>query len=86
MAITTGKLTVTTSSQAVDTSSPNPYTLIIRNESSTTTVHIGNLTLTAANGLALEGKNTITLQMVAGDQLHAITASGSSDISWMKIS
>lgn len=86
MAITTGKLTVTTTAAAVDTSSPNPYTLIIRNESSTTTVHIGNSALTASNGLALEGKNTLTLAMVAGDQLHAVTSSGTSDISWMKIS
>lgn len=86
MAITTGQMTVTTTAAAVDTSSSNPYTLIIRNESSTTTVHIGNSTLTAANGLALEGKNTISLPMTAGDQLHAITSSGTSNISWMKIS
>jgi len=85
MSILTGQMTVTTTAAAVDTSSSNPYTLIIRNESSTTTVHIGNSTLTASNGLALEGKNTITLPMAAGDQLHAITSSGSSTISWMKI-
>lgn len=85
MAIVSGQMTVTTTVAAVDTSSPNPYTLIIRNESSTTTVHIGNSTLTSSNGLALEGKNTISLPMTAGDQLHAVTSSGSSNISWMKI-
>jgi hypothetical protein len=86
MAITTGKLTVTTTAQAVDTSSSNPFTMILRNESGATTVHVGNSTLTAANGLSLEGKTVITIPMVAGDQLHAITASGTCDISWMKIS
>jgi len=85
MAITTAKTTITTSAGAVGSSSPNPYVLIIRNEHATTSVHIGNSTVTAANGLELAGKSTIELNLAAADQVYAITASGTSDISWMKI-
>jgi hypothetical protein len=85
MAITTAKTTITTSAGAVGTSSPNPYILIIRNEHATTSIHIGNSTVTAANGLELAGKSTIELNLAASDQVYAITTSGTSDISWMKI-
>jgi hypothetical protein len=85
MATTTGKTTITTSAGAVGTSSPNPYILIIRNEHATTSIHIGNSTVTAANGLELAGKSTIELNLTASDQVYAITTSGTSDISWMKI-
>jgi hypothetical protein len=85
MAITSGVVTVSTTAIAIDTSSPNPFQLILHNESATNTITLGNSTLTANNGLGLHANETITLNLTAGDQLHAIASSGSHTVSWMKI-
>lgn len=86
MAIATGLMTVSTTAAAVDTSSANPYILILHNESGSNTINLGNSSVTAANGFSLHASSTLTLPMAAGDQLYAITSSGSHDLSWMKIS
>jgi len=86
MAITSGNVTVSTTAVAIDTSSPNPFQLVLHNESGTNTITLGNSAVTAGNGFGLHANTTITLNLAAGDQLYAIASSGSHDVSWMKIS
>ena len=85
MAIASGQTTISTTAVAVDTSSPNPYTLILHNESGTNTITLGNSAVTSANGFGLHANTTLSIPMAAGDQLYAIATSGSHDLSWIKI-
>lgn len=85
MAVSSGRMTVTTTAAIVDGSSPNPFLLIIHNESPTSTITVGNSSLSASNGFGLESKSTLQLQLGAGDHIYAITSSGSADISWIKV-
>ena len=85
MAVTSGTLTVTTTRGVVDGTSPNPYTLIIHNESASNNIRLGGADVTSANGLELHSHSSVTLQMFAGDSIYAVTTSGSHDISWLKL-
>jgi hypothetical protein len=85
MAINSGVMTVTTTKAVVDSSSANPFTLIIHNESASNNIRLGGSDLTASNGIELHSHSSITIPMSAGDQLFAISTSGSHDISWLKI-
>jgi hypothetical protein len=85
MAILTGQVTATTSAAAIGTSSPNPFTLILHNESATNDIFLGGSGVTSTTGFSLHSNSTISLPMTAGDQLYAITGTGSHLISWMKI-
>ena len=85
MAVSSGTMTVTTTPAIVDGSSPNPFTLIVHNESATNTVTLGNSNLTASNGFSLHANSTIQLPLGAGDHIYAVASSGSHDISWIKI-
>jgi hypothetical protein len=85
MAISSGAVTVTTTKGVVDSSSANPFTLIIHNESASNNIRLGGPDLTASNGIELHSHSYITFPMSAGDQLFAISTSGSHDISWIKI-
>jgi hypothetical protein len=86
MAISSGVMTVTTTKAVVDSSSANPFTLIVHNESGSNAIRLGGSDLTASNGVELHSHTSITIPMGAGDQLFAITTSGSHDLSWIKIS
>jgi hypothetical protein len=84
--ITTGQLTVGTTRVAVDSSSVSVFTLIIHNESASNNIRLGNETVTASTGLELHSHGYITIQMLPGDTLYAVSSSGTHDISWMKVS
>ena len=84
--ITTGQLTVGTTSVAVDSSSVGVFTLIIHNESASNNIRLGSETVTASTGLELHSHAYVTIQMLPGDTLYAVSSSGTHDISWMKVS
>lgn len=85
MAISSGAITVTTAKVAVDSSSANPFTLILHNESTSDNIRLGGSDLTASNGIELHSHAYVTIPMSAGDQLFAITTSGSHNLSWIKV-
>ena len=86
MAIATGQINATTTAAAVGTSSANPFTLVLHNESASNDIFLGAFGVTSSTGFSLHANSTVSIPMTAGDQLYAISASGSHLLSWMKIS
>jgi hypothetical protein len=84
--ITTGQLTVGTTSVAVDSSSVGVFSLTIHNGSNTSNIFLGSETVTASTGLELHSHAYVTIQMLPGDTLYAVSSTGTHDISWMKVS
>jgi hypothetical protein len=85
MAILTGQVTATTSATAIDTTSANPFVLVLHNESGSNDIFLGNSGVTSTTGFSLHANSTISLPLTPGDQLYAITGTGSHLLSWMKI-
>jgi LysM repeat protein len=84
--ITTGQLAVGTTAVAVAGSSVGIFTLTLHNGSASNNIRLGSETVTASTGLELHSQAYVTIQMMAGDTLYAISSSGTHDISWMKVS
>ena len=83
--IITGQMTITTSRSKVDGTSASPCTLVIHNSGSNKVV-IGDESVTANSGFELHANTTIQIPLPAGEPLYAIAATGSHDISWIRIS
>ena len=84
--ITTGQATIGTTAVAVAGSSVGVFTLTIHNGSASNNIFLGSETVTASTGLELHSHAYVTIQMMPGDTLYAISSSGTHDISWMKVS
>ena len=82
--ITTGQMTVTTTRQVLDGTDHNPYRLVLHN-SGTNSVFLGNQDVTKDNGFNLHTNSTLTLELPPLTTLYAISASGTHEISWMRI-
>jgi hypothetical protein len=83
--ITTGQATVTTSRVQIDGTSENPFRVVLHN-SGTNAIYLGNETVTANDGFNLHTNTTIVLELPPLTALYAIAASGSHELSWMRIS
>jgi hypothetical protein len=83
--ITTGQATVTTSRVQIDGTSENPFRLVLHN-SGTNAIYLGNETVTANDGFNLHTNTTVVLELPPLTALYVIAASGSHELSWMRIS
>jgi len=82
--ITTGQIQVTTTRAILDGTSVNPYRLIVHNSGSNA-VYLGNQEVTETNGFNVHASSTLTLELPPLTTLYAITASGTHELSWMRI-
>ena len=82
--ITSGQQTITTTRAKVDGTSASPCTLIIHNSGNNKVV-IGDAAVTATTGFELHSNITVTFSLPAGDTIYAIAATGSHDISWIRL-
>jgi len=82
--ITSGQQTITTTRSKVDGTAAAPCTLIIHNSGNNKVV-LGNETVTASSGFELHSNITIQIALPAGDTIYAVAATGSHDISWMRL-
>jgi hypothetical protein len=84
MAITSGQIIAGTTRQQVDSSSTNPFRLHIHNNEATTTLYVGNQDVTVDNGLRLESKDSLEIQMNAGETIFIVSTSNNHNVSWLK--
>jgi hypothetical protein len=84
MAINSGQLSVGTSATAIDGISTSPSRLHVHNNDNTADLFLGNGSVTTSNGLRLAKLDSIELIMNPGEALHAVSASGSHAISWLR--
>jgi hypothetical protein len=84
MAITSGQMVVGQTRQQVDSSSTNPFRLHIHNNEATTTLYVGNADVTVNNGLRLEAKDSLEIQMNAAESIFIISSSNNHNVSWLK--
>jgi hypothetical protein len=82
--ITTGQATVTTTRLQIDGTSENPFRLVLHN-SGTNAIYIGNQNVTDTDGFNLHTNTTIELRLPPLTALYAVAASGSHELSWMRI-
>ena len=82
--ITSGQIAVTTTRQVLDGTSFNPYRLILHNSGSNA-VYLGNEGVTEDNGFNLHANSTLTLELPPLTKLHAISGSGTHEVSWLRI-
>lgn len=86
MSISTGALTVGTTSVQVDGNSNNPQRIYIRNNDSTKTLYLGNGNVTTANGFPIDKLSTQDFLLAPGDSLHMISSDAGHSVSWMRLS
>ena len=84
MAITSGQIVVGQTRQQVDSSSTNPFRLHIHNNEATTTLYVGNASVTVDDGLRLEAKDSLEIQMNPGESIFIVSTSNNHDVSWLK--
>jgi hypothetical protein len=82
--ITAGQQTITTTRSKVDGTASSPCTLIIHNSGNNKVV-LGNETVTSTTGFELHSSSTIQIALPAGDTIYAVAATGSHDISWLRL-
>jgi len=79
MAITTAQVAVTTT--RVKLIDVDNVTRHIRMHCESGTVYIGNSTVSSSTGLKMDNNDKITLDIQEGEELWAITATGSTNVS-----
>ena len=84
MAITSGQITVGTAIAQIDGTSTNPFKLHIHNNEATTTLYVGGANLTTSNGLRLESKDSLEMQMNPGESIFIVSTSNNHDVSWLR--
>ena len=82
--ITTGQMQVTTTKAILDGTSVNPYRLIVHNSGSNA-IYLGNENVDETNGFNVHANSTLTLELPPLTTLYAITASGTHELTWMRI-
>jgi hypothetical protein len=84
MAITSGQIIVGTTRQQIDGTSTNPFKLHIHNNESTLTLYVGGSDVTTSNGLRLESKDSLEIQMNPGESIYIVSTSNNHDVSWLR--
>lgn len=82
--ITSGQQTITTTRAQIDGTSAAPCVLIMHNSGSNAVV-LGNSLVTKDNGFELHANTTIQMTIPAGEPLFAVAATGTHDISWLRL-
>jgi hypothetical protein len=62
----------------------DPVPVIVFNNDPTVTVFLGGATVTAAQGTPLLAQTGVTVQLIAGEQIFAITAAATVDVRVMR--
>jgi hypothetical protein len=84
MAITSGQIIAGTTRQQIDGTSANPFKLHIHNNEATTTLYVGNENVTVDDGLRLESKDNLEIQMNPGESIYIVSTSNNHNVSWLK--
>lgn len=84
MAITSGQISAGTTRQQIDGTSTNPFRLHIHNNEATTTLYVGNQDVTIDNGLRLESKDSLEIQMNPGESIYIVSTTNNHDVSWLR--
>ena len=84
MPITTGQILAGTARVAIDGSSVSDWRLHIHNMDNTSTVFIGNETVTTTNGFSLFKEDSIELQCYPNEHVYVISTKGNHPISFLK--
>lgn len=84
--IVTGQIVCTTSPQQIDSTSENPFKLVLHNASANDSIYIGNSDVTGSTGFDLHSKSTLTLELPPLASLYVVSTNGSPTINWMRIS
>jgi hypothetical protein len=84
MSITTGQMSVTTTRVQLEGTSENPFRMVLHN-SGTNSVFLGDSEVTKDNGLNLHTNSTLTLELPPLTALFAVAASGTHEVSYMRI-
>jgi hypothetical protein len=84
MPISSGQVTVGTTRVQIDGTFNSPYQLILHN-SGTNAIYLGNSSVTKDDGFNLHANSTLTISLPPLSALFAIAASGSHELSWMRV-
>jgi hypothetical protein len=84
MAISSGQVTVGTTRVQIDGTSTSPFQLTLHN-SGTNSIYLGNSSVTKDDGFNLHTNSTLTISLPPLTTLFAVSASGSHELSWMRV-
>lgn len=88
MPIIAGRVTVTASVTLIlnplNGSVTGPITAIVKNPGPSS-VYLGGETVTAATGFELATGGTVDVELIAGDLLYGVTASGSQELQTIRL-
>ena len=85
MPIHGGSTNVSTTAVQVDGNSAGWTHIHLRNNDNTKTLYLGNSDVSAANGLMINGLETVDFDIPPGDFFCMITSSGTASVSWLKV-
>lgn len=85
MAISSAKVTVTTTAAALNTASDDWTRIRVANPTGGSSVYLGNSGVTTSNGGLLAGGTFIDLTIAPGDVLYAVSG-GSQDVHVLRVS
>jgi hypothetical protein len=85
MPVESGRQTIGTAATAIDTTSNQPWQLVIHNDDNTADMYVGGPAVGTATGLSVNKLENVQLTLAPGDQVYAVSSSGSHTISWLKI-
>jgi len=84
MPIFTGQSTITTTRSQIDGTSTSSFQLTLHN-SGTNSIYLGNSSVTKDDGFNLHTNSTLTISLPPLATLFAVSASGSHELSWMRV-
>ena len=83
--VSSGTVTVGTTSVQIDGNTVQPCHIHIRNNENTKTLFVGNSDVTANNGLAIDPLTTIDFDLPPNESIHMVSSSGNHSVSWLRI-
>lgn len=85
MAVTSGQVTVGLTPVVIDGVYTNPYRLHVHSMDNTKKLYIGGPDVTTANGLELQGLDTIDLIISPNEQIYIVSDQVGNKVSWLRI-
>jgi hypothetical protein len=85
MAITAGRMTVTTTATQVDGNSTGWTHMHLKNMDNTNNLYVGPSGVTAANGFSISKLEFFEFDIPPGDSIYLISASGTIEVAWLRI-
>jgi hypothetical protein len=84
MAITAGRMTVTTTATQIDGNSAGWSHFHVKNMDTTKDLFVGPSTVTAENGFAVAKLEFFEFDIPPGDSIYLIAASGTVEVAWLR--